>query len=206
MLELFERLLKTVPFSAESPGFVSLVIRAVRSTETALAEHDLRLQPLEAAELIEVARKHLHRDSAYEVRTHYDLWVCDAASGRWQLRPQPLEIICNGEEYDEGGYSEVGHFQADIGFEHLFTGHAGLLGGHTQSVAAPQHPAEAQFLTTMANPENFREYHARTCENIRKLLDWMGQAQAALPVERCSLWSEGEENFEVRLDDILAAR
>jgi uncharacterized secreted protein with C-terminal beta-propeller domain len=88
----------------------------------------------------------------------------------------------------------------------LFTGHAGLLGVHRQQVAPPEHPAEARFLATMTNPENFREYHARTCENIRKLLDWIARAQAALPVERFALWSEGEENFEARLDDILAAR
>jgi len=28
----------------------------------------------------------------------------------------------------------------------------------------------------------------------------------ALPVERFRLWSEGEENFEARLDEILAVR
>jgi hypothetical protein len=100
MLEFFERLLKTVPFSAEKAGFVSLVIRAVRPTETPLVEQDLRCRPLDAAELIEVAREHLHRDSAYEVRTHYDLWAYDFGSGRWQLRSQPIEITCNGPEYD----------------------------------------------------------------------------------------------------------
>jgi hypothetical protein len=30
--------------------------------------------------------------------------------------------------------------------------------------------------------------------------------ERTLPVERFSLWSEGEENLEARLDDILAAR
>jgi hypothetical protein len=30
--------------------------------------------------------------------------------------------------------------------------------------------------------------------------------QKALPVDRSELWSEGEENFEARLDAILAQR
>ena len=58
----------------------------------------------------------------------------------------------------------------------------------------------------MAQPERLREYQEKTRENIRELMGWMEQVQRALPVERFRLWSEGKENFEARLDDILAAR
>jgi hypothetical protein len=58
----------------------------------------------------------------------------------------------------------------------------------------------------MSQPENAREYHDKTRENIRKLMDWMREAEQALPIERTRLWSEGEENFEARLDEILAVR
>jgi hypothetical protein len=34
----------------------------------------------------------------------------------------------------------------------------------------------------------------------------MQAVEQALPVERYRLWSEGEENFEARLDEILAVR
>jgi hypothetical protein len=34
----------------------------------------------------------------------------------------------------------------------------------------------------------------------------MRAVEDALPVERFRLWSEGEENFEARLDHILAVR
>jgi len=43
-------------------------------------------------------------------------------------------------------------------------------------------------------------------ENIARLLDRAGRVRAALPVERDTLWSEGEEDFETRLDEILAVR
>ncbi len=204
MLEQFERLLGTVPFSAARPGFTELVIRAAGPTETALIERDLRSQLLDAAAVAEMAGESLHADSAFEVSTHWDLWEFDAGLARWQLRPQPLGIFCHGEEYDGGIYTEAGHFQVDIGFEHLFTGHAGLLAASAVKVARPEHPAEAAFLARMTQPENLREYHQKTRENIQKLMDWVRVIEQALPVERYLLWSEGEENFEARMDEILA--
>ncbi len=205
MLEQFAQLLKTIPVPAERPGFTQLVIRAVDPTQTAVVESDLRSRPLDAAELMTLAGEHLHSDSTYEVQTHWDLWVYDTSTGGWQQRPQKLEVICHGEEYDDGAFAEAGHFQADIGFEHLFTGHAGLLSGRADG-AAPQHPAEAEFLAVMVRADNLREYHQKTRENIQKLMDWIRTVEEALPLERYWLWSEGEENFEARLDEILAVR
>ena len=206
MLEQFAQLLNTVPFSTERPGFTQLVIRAVDPTQTSLVESDLRSRTLDAAELVRLAREHLHSDSAYEVQTHWDLWVYDASAAGWQRRPQRLEISCRGEEYDDGAYIEAGHFQAEIGFEHVFTGHAGLLSSRADSARMPQHPAEAEFLALMARSDNLHEYHQKTRENIQMLMDWVEAIEQALPLERYCLWSEGEENFEARLDEILALR
>jgi hypothetical protein len=58
----------------------------------------------------------------------------------------------------------------------------------------------------MSQPQNLREYQEKTRENIKKLMGWMRAVEEALPVERFRLWSEGEENFEARLDEILAVR
>jgi hypothetical protein len=58
----------------------------------------------------------------------------------------------------------------------------------------------------MAAGGNLKEYHAKTRENIQQLFTWVEAMQKALPVERSELWSEGEENFEARLDAILAQR
>jgi hypothetical protein len=58
----------------------------------------------------------------------------------------------------------------------------------------------------MAVSGNLKEYHAKTRENIQQLMEWVEAVQRALPVERSELWSEGEENFEQRLDSILGQR
>jgi hypothetical protein len=58
----------------------------------------------------------------------------------------------------------------------------------------------------MASTENLKEYQRKTRENIRKLFSWVESVEAALPVERSELSSEGEENFEARLDAILGQR
>ena len=69
-----------------------------------------------------------------------------------------------------------------------------------------RHPVEAAFLERMARPGNLSEYRQKTRENIRKLVGWTEQIERVLPIERWRLWSEGEENFEARLDSILAGR
>jgi len=206
MLGRFEALLDTVPFSAAKPGFTQLLIGAVGPDEMPLVERDLRAHPLTAAELVEMAREHVNPDCCYEATTHWDLWVYDLDAASWQQQPQRLEIACFGEEHDGGIFHEAGHFQADLGFEHLFTGHAGLLGFQGRRAAPPQHPAEEDFLNRMSKAENRQEYQEKTRENIRLLLDWTWKITAAIPLERYRLWSEGEENFEARLDEIVAAR
>ena len=58
----------------------------------------------------------------------------------------------------------------------------------------------------MAGTDNLKQYHQKTRENIQKLFAWVEAVEATLPVERSELSSEGEENFEARLDAILAQR
>jgi hypothetical protein len=207
MLEQFRAFLDTVSFSEKKPGFTHFMIRAVDASEAPLLEHDLRAVPLDAAGVIEMAQDHHHSDSSYEVRANWDLWVFDANSAKWQSEAQALEILCHGEDYDDAFWRENGHIEVNFGFEHLFTGHAGLLGiRRAARGAAAESPEEARFFEAMAWPENLQSYQEKTRENIRKLLDWVRQIEKAIPVERIRLWSEGEENFESRLEEILAAR
>jgi len=175
-------------------------VRAVGPAETPILEHDLRSLLPDAAGVVALVRGQLHSDTALEVQAVWDVWLWEA--GKWQQRPQPLSIICVGQAYDDEAWREAGHFQADIGFEHVFTGRAGLLSGRFEAQA--QHAAEAEFLRAMAQPEPLREYREKTRENVRQLLDWVRASEEALPVECWRLWSEEEEDFEARLDDILA--
>lgn len=205
MLENFRRFLETVPFSATRPGFTHLVVRAVDPGESPILDQDLRSVPLDAGGIVELTQNLLHADSSYEVRCHWDLWVFDS-EGRWKNEPQPMGIVCYGQEYDDAVWRQQGHIEVDFGFEHLFTGHASLLGIHRDAQAPAQSPEEARFIEMMAWPENLQRYQEKTRENIRKLLDWMRKVEKSVPVDRISLSSEGEENFEARLEDILVAR
>lgn len=206
LVERWRQFLGTVPFSKERRGFTELVIRAVDVTETPIVEQDLRSGEFGADVLAEIAQEHAHSDCSYETRAYWDLWTYDEASGTWTQKPQPLGIICYGTDFDDGAWREQGHFLVDAGFEHLFTGHAGLLGFRRRNGDTPKDSSEANFVARMSQPENLQAYQEKTRENIKKLYDWMGKVEGALPVERYQFWSEGEENFEARMEEILAAR
>ena len=202
---LLRGFLETVPFSRTRPGFTQFVLRAIDAAEAPTLERDLRSSPATPAEIVESLGESLQMDSAVELEAWWDLWVLDPASGQWAEKPQRLELICYAPEFEDGIWRDSGHFAAELGFEHLFTGHAGLLGNGRPSPAAPEHPAEEEFLRRMSQPEPLREYLERTRENIRRLQSWVERIAQALPLERFALISEGEEDFEARLDAIEAA-
>lgn len=206
MLVQFGSLLATVPFSTTRPGFTRITIRAVDASETPVVEDDLRTAPLDVDGIIGIIGDHIHSDGSYEVHAHWDLWEFDATSAKWANGPEGLEIFCHGQDYDEGFWRENGHIQVNLGFEHLFTGHAGLLGIRQVGKAVAESAEEARFLEAMAWPENLQAYHEKTRENIRKLLDWVRRIERAVEVQQVRLWSEGEENFEARMEEILAVR
>lgn len=204
----FARFLATVPLSASHTTFEELAIQAVDPSETAVAEWDLRDRGYGAPEVAALAAQYLNADTAYIVEAQWDLWTLDMERMKWTQGPQPLLLMCHGPAYDEGVAATAGHFAADLGFEHLFTGHAGVLapGAAANPFDSSDHPLEKTFRQWMAVENNRREYAAKTRENIQQLFSWMEAVERALPVERSELSSEGEENFEARLDAILAQR
>jgi hypothetical protein len=206
MLEHLGVFLGTVPFSSTRPGFTHLTIRAIDPSETPVLEQDLRSAPADATGIVELVGEHLHTDSACEVRAFRDLSGFDDATAKWKREPQPVDISCIGEDYDGGVWRESGHFLVNLGFEHYFIGHAGLLGVRQIRRPAAETPEEARLLEVMAWPENLEKYQKETRENIRELLDWVTRIQNEMPVQRVRLWSEGEEDFEARMDEIVAAR
>jgi hypothetical protein len=208
MIAEFARFLTTVPLAETRTGFDRLIVQAVDATESTLEEWDLREQKYGHAEVAALAIQHLNADTAYFVTGQWDLWTFDLEALKWQLGPQPLELVLQGAIYDDGIASTTGHFIADLGFEHIFTGHGGLLapGLATNPFDTSDHPFEKTFRNWMSSSENLKLYHQKTRENIQKLFAWVEAIEAALPVERSELWSEGEENFEARLDAILSQR
>lgn len=208
MIAEFARFLTAAPLSPEHPGFDELTAQAVDATETPVAEWDLRGQGYGPAEVAALAAQHLNPDTAYIAVAEWDLWTLNMDTLKWQHKPEPLTLFCHGSQYDDGIAATAGHFAADLGFEHFFTGHGGLLapGAASNPFASSEHPVEHTFRQWMAADGNRAEYQVKTCENIRKLMSWLDAIHQALPVERSELWSEGEENFEARLDAILAQR
>jgi len=208
MIAEFARFLTTAPLSASRPAFEELIVQAVDPGEQPISEWDLRPVKAGPAEVAAIAAQHLNSDTAYFATAAWDLWAFDLETLKWQQRSEPLELICHGPDYDGGIAASAGHFQADLGFEHFFTGHAGLLlpRAPSNSADSTEHPVEHTFRQWMAASNNLKEYHQKTRENIQQLFLWVEAIERALPVERTELWSEGEENMEARLDEILAQR
>ncbi len=208
MIAEFARFLTTAPLSVSHSSFDELIVQAVEPGETPIGEWDLHAGGYGAPEVAALAAQHLNADTAYIVSAKWDLWSFDIESLKWQQRPEPLELTCHGLEYDDGIAATAGHFVADLGFEHFFTGHGKLLdpGTALNPLHSSDHPVEHTFRQWMAASGNLKEYHAKTRENIQQLLNWIEAIERALPVERSELWSEGEENFEARLDAMLAQR
>jgi hypothetical protein len=206
MLERLGAFLATVPFSLTRPGFTYLTIRAVDASEAPVLEQDLRATPLDSDGIVALASEQLHSDSSYEVGCRWDLGVFDANTGKSTVEPQALLVVCRGEQYDGGFWREAGHFEVNLGLDHLFTGHASLLAMRPDPQSASQNAEELRFEEAMAWPENLEKYQKQTRENIRRLQEWVRRIEASLPVEKVRLWSEGEDNFEARLDEIVAAR
>jgi len=204
IIERFGAFLQTIPFSATRPGFTNLTVRAVDVSEPTVLELDLRAVPLDAGGITEIARDHVHADCSFETGAYWDLALFEAATGKSKIEPQAMEIFCRGEDYDDALWRQNGHFEVNLGFEHFFTGHGRLLGIRRGPSAPAESPEEARFLEAMAWPDNLEKYRESTRENIRKLLGWMGQIEGAIPVDHVHLWSEGEENFEARLEEIVA--
>jgi hypothetical protein len=204
----FARFLATVPLSASEPEFKELVVQPIDATETPLAEWDLKGQGYGAPEVAVLAAQHLSADSAYIAKAKWDLWSFAMENLKWMHKPEPLVLTCHGPEYDGGVAASEGCFTADLGFEHFFTGHGGLLapGAASNPFESSDHPLEHTFRQWMSTPANLKEYHAKTRANIQQLFSWVESIECALPVERSQVWSEGEQNFEARLDAILAQR
>jgi hypothetical protein len=208
MIPQFAKFLATAPLSASPAAFTELIVQPVDSTEPSAAEWDLREQTYGAPEVAALAAQYLNADTSFFASAQWDIWGLDVETLKWRHAPQPLLLACHGPLYDDGIAATAGHFMADLGFEHSFTGHGGLLapGAASNPFDSSDHPVEHTFRRWMSAGGNLKEYHAKTRENIQQLFHWVEAIENALPVERSELSSEGEENFEARLDAILAQR
>src|SRR5260370_4531640 len=190
MFAEFARFLTPASLSATQNAFNELIVQAVNPTDIPVAEWDLRPLKTGPAEVAALAVQHLNADTGYIASANWDLWGFDIESLKWQHKPEPLLLACHGLEYDDGFAATAGHFMADLGFEHFFTGHGGLLapGAASNPFNSSDHPMEHTFRQWMAVSANLKEYHANTPENIQQLFRLGEAVGQGLPVERSGFW------------------
>ncbi|MFQ5817539.1 MAG: hypothetical protein ACE5H2_06240 [Terriglobia bacterium] len=202
-----EKLLRLFPMSASEPGLRAFVIRGVNSAEPPLFEHNGFLS---AEEVRPYLSGFFQADCAAELRAYWDLWTYqrDGARLEWQQTASPVEFVFHGEAYDETTFAENGHALLTLGFEHLFTGHAGILSGSGAEVNPEQFTSrpEYEFAFALLEPETLETYRTHTRENIRRLLTFERALWTGLPIARRRLWSEGESDLERRLEEVLLHR
>jgi len=110
--------LATVPLSAARNSFDNLVIQAIDPTETPVSEW-IFVKELSAHRKSRNCAQHIHEDTGYIVEAQWDFVTFETETMRWIQGPHPLEIICRGPQYDDGGAASDGQFSVDLGFEHL---------------------------------------------------------------------------------------
>src|SRR5258706_5280711 len=116
MVAQFVQFLATVPLSAPRNSFDNLVIQAIDPTETPVSEWDFREGSFGAPEVAAIAAQHIHEDTAYIVEAQWDLLTFESETLKWKQGPHPLEIICRGPEYDDGGAAHCGPIRVGPGF------------------------------------------------------------------------------------------
>src|SRR5260370_37512490 len=126
MIVQFARFLSTVPIADSGPGFERLIVQPIDSTETPIAEWDLKTGKFGAAEVAALAAQNLAPDTAYIVDAKWDLWNFDIETLKWKKEPLPLELMCQGPLFDDDIAAPTGNFVADLGFHHPSTGIVGF--------------------------------------------------------------------------------
>ncbi len=129
------------------------------------------------ADVRAAAAEFLHEDTCYEVTAWWDRWQPGGAGG-WQTASAPVEFLLHGEQFDDGRYREAGHLLINVGPEALYLG-------------AANEPAEV--------------WQRCAQENVRGLFALLRSLEEELPLAERRLWSEGEDDFATRAEQLLQA-
>ena len=123
-----------------------------------------------------LAAEFLHGDYAYESTAFWDLWAFQKNGGpaAWKQAAHPVTLLCHGPNFEDGR-AEGGHLEVDFGSDTPFRADQALPDADARTLA--------------------RDYRQRLQENMRKLLDFVGDVEKRLPVEKRLLWTETGENF-----------
>lgn len=174
-LRLFEKALRSFPFSQREQPQSAVLIQGISVTEPPLLERPLN-GPLDVDALTEIFRDYEGPDIAYVVDSWWDLWQFD---GDWQLQPTHVTLSCFGAEFDNGterAPEEQEDLRIDFGVDSSFLPRTEVEGG-------------ARLIES----------------NIKSLLRLVHELERILPIETRRLETESGENFADRLQRVLAA-
>lgn len=174
-VRLFEKALRSFPFSQREQPQSVVSIQAISTAEPPLLERPLN-GPLDMDVVGQIFRDYQGEDIAYVVETWWDLWQFDKD---WELRPARVLLSCFGPEFDNGTERSVGEqedLRIDFGVDSLFLPRPDIVGS-------------ARL----------------TESNIKSLLRLVHELERVLPVESRRLETESGENFPDRLQSLLSA-
>jgi hypothetical protein len=113
MLRHFEKLLRTFPFSTQSPKPVILRIYAIEYAEPPMLERSF--DPLaDPGALIQSAKEFAHSDCAYVVQGYWDIWRYEQD---WKLTPSQVTLACHGPLFENEQRDQL---RAEVGLDSDF--------------------------------------------------------------------------------------
>lgn len=163
--------LRYFPFSERLSGVQYASVQPVDWAEPTLFEESFSpgVTPEEASEAL---RDYAQTDFALTLEAYWDLWMLDANSREWVLRPEKVTFTAQGLEFDEGTFAESGHILIDFGLDFPFL-HEGV----------------------ELSPEDALRVKA----NVAALIEFTHRVERNCNTTGRILWSESEENLAQKL-------
>lgn len=163
--------LQQFPFSTSRPGITYAAVQPVSWNEASVLER--RFSPgIGPEDALMVAADLIHDDYAYVFDAHWDLWTPDEAGHQWQLVPNLVKFIVQGEEFDDGAQQQTGQIQIDFGLDLPFL---------------------------QENVELTEEAQTKVRENVARLVEFTMKAEKNTRATGRLLWSESDENLAQKL-------
>jgi hypothetical protein len=171
MLPRMVELLRHFPFSESRVGVQYASVQPVDWAEPTLFEESFS-PGVSAEDAAEALREYAQADFALSLEAYWDLWMLDADSKQWVLRPEKVLFTAQGLEFDEGAFAENGHILIDFGLDFPFL-HEGVDLSADDSL--------------------------RVKANVAALIEFTHRVERNCHTTGRVLWSESEENLAQKL-------
>jgi hypothetical protein len=165
------RVMQQFAFSKTIPGITGVALHPITWEQPTILEQRFRpgIAPEEA--IVPMADL-LHEDYAYVFEANWDLWTPQTPDGDWSLRPERVQFIVRGEEFEEGEAEAEGQVQIDFGLDTPFL-------------------HEELDLT--------EELESRVRVNVQVLVDFINKVEKNAGARTRLLWSESDETLAQKL-------